>query len=99
MGKRNDKIARAKRQERAADRHKATEQFMDNYKTPEVRLLDAIFGVWEACMECGTQVLRGTDCHSLHCKILRNEPSMFYDEVTENSITVKGATMYAGIDY
>ena len=53
----------------------------------------------EECMECGNLKLANRDCQTPHCKGLREEASEFYDSVTEDSITINGATMYAGIDY
>lgn len=98
---RGGKAARLRRQQAAADRAKSNEQYFERYVnlTPQERLIEAIFGVHDACMECGNSILRGTDCMSPHCKELRGESSMFYDGVTDDSITIKGATMQAGVDY
>lgn len=99
--KRNGKLAKAKRQERARDRTTANKQFFDHVDTlsPNERLITAIFGAHETCMECGNEKLIKTDCQTPHCKALRGESSMFYDEDTDDHITIKGSTMYKGVDY
>lgn len=99
--KRNGRAARLRRQEAVQDRQVANKQFYDHLDTctPEERLIVAIFGVHEECQECHASKLVRADCMTPHCKALRDEPSVFYDEVTEDQISIKGATMYAGVDY
>ena len=99
--KRNGKAAKARRQEAAELRRVQNKQIMDKFKdiTPEERLIIAIFGVWESCMECQNQKVVGSDCMTPHCMSIREEESVFYDEVTEDHIQVKGARMIAGLDY
>ena len=102
--KRNGKAARARRKETANDRAVTAQQYrvwLDKHLTlpAEDRLIAAIFGSWRTCDECHADVLVGTDCMTPHCKAIRNEDSVFYDEVTDDHITIKGATMVAGVDY
>lgn len=87
---RKGRLAKAQRQERAAGRAKATAQHLKHIErnNPEERLLDSIFGVHEECIECGNSKLIGADCQTPHCKTLRHEESVFYDENTEDSITI-----------
>lgn len=99
--KRNGREAKLRRQESAKDRRHVNHQFFANLDkmNPNERLILAIFGSHEECADCSASKLVGTDCMSPHCKELRRESSVFYDEVTEDRITIRGATMEAGVDY
>lgn len=100
--KRNGKAARQRRQESAKTRKAHADQIYDLVveATPEERLLTHIFGVWETCDECGSEKVVRHDCQTPHCKALRDEKSVFYEEITEDYIrTHGGAIMEAGIDY
>lgn len=98
---RSGRRAKQRRRERAAARDLAQQKFRAAYHnmTPEEQLVVGIFGAYEKCEECLNLKLIGSDCQTPHCKILRNERSIYYDEVVDDHVTVHGATMYAGVDY
>lgn len=98
---RKGRRAKQRRQERADTQKLVTRQFLEMYENldPAERHLMAIFGAHEKCEDCSNEKLIGTDCQTPNCKTLRQESSVYYDEIAEDHVTVRGATMHAGIDY
>lgn len=98
--KRNGKAARQRRQVQAQSRERFADiLFRGAMPTHEEKLIIEIFAEAEECSECGGMKLIRWDCQTPHCKALRQEESVFYDSVSEDGITVRGATMISGVDY
>lgn len=98
--KRNGKQAKARRRTAAEERKERNKQFMDYMAmSPEERLITALFGAHEECIECGNEKLIGTDCQTPHCKAIREEGSKFYEEVTEDHIKIGHGSLIGGLDY
>lgn len=91
--KRNGREAKLRRQQDAYKRNEETRDWLRREATAE------IFGAQEECMECGASKFINRDCQTPHCKAMREEPSAFYDEVTDDYIQINGSRMYAGLDY
>lgn len=98
---RKGRRAKQRRKLRAAERDSQQLKFLETYleMTPEEQLLVGIFGPYEKCDECLNLKLIGTDCQTPVCKAYRQESSVYYDEISDDHVTVHGATMHAGVDY